>query len=461
LILILKWLGKGWENYSTPYFFIYLCYVQKFKTMATVKFRLKAKTDNSQIFLRFSISRNQVFETKTGLTVNFKDWSNEKSQIKQTKAENKITALQLNDLSNFIQREYNTDFSKGVIFSTNWLKKKIDLFFGRNSNPENDDLFLVYLNNYIELRKMDSSIKNATIQKFIQMQTKMKAFEKKRKSQFLITEFDKKLMLEFRIFMLQDCRVMESTANRTLRCLKTVLLDAQNNGKNINRLINNFTIENVPSIKVFLSFDEIEKIKNANVIGNDLITAKHWLIIGCYTGQRVSDLLRMNLSMVFTKIDNEGNKFPILELTQIKTGNDVSIPLHDEVLKILESYKGNFPPTYGNTQDSNFALFNRYIKKVCEVAGIDNLVKGKVFNDELKRNEIVETQKYNLVSSHICRRSFATNFYGDKRFTTPQIMSITGHKTERMFLSYIGKTSSDHALQTAKTFREISLQKIS
>ncbi len=109
--------------------------------MATVKFRLKAKTDNSQIFLRFSISRNQVFETKTGLTVNFKDWSNEKSQIKQTKAENKITALQLNDLSNFIQREYNTDFSKGVIFSTNWLKKKIDLFFGRNSNPENDDLF--------------------------------------------------------------------------------------------------------------------------------------------------------------------------------------------------------------------------------------------------------------------------------------------------------------------------------
>ncbi len=146
-------------------------------------------------------------------------------------------------------------------------------------------------------------------------------------------------MLEFRIFMLQDCRVMESTANRTLRCLKTVLLDAQNNGKNINRLINNFTIENVPSIKVFLSFDEIEKIKNANVIGNDLITAKHWLIIGCYTGQRVSDLLRMNLSMVFTKIDNEGNKFPILELTQIKTGNDVSIPLHDEVLKILESYK--------------------------------------------------------------------------------------------------------------------------
>lgn len=40
-------------------------------------------------------------------------------------------------------------------------------------------------------------------------------------------------------------------------------------------------------------------------------------------------------------------------------------------------------------------------------------------------------------------------------------MAIKGHKTERTFLSYIGKTSSDHALQTAKTFGEISQQKIS
>jgi integrase len=217
----------------------------------------------------------------------------------------------------------------------------------------------------------------------------------------------------------------------------------------------------VPSIKVFLNFDEIEKIKNAKVIDNVLITAKHWLITCCYTGQRVSDLLRMNSGMIFTKIDYEGNKFPILELTQIKTGNDVSIPLHDEVLKILEIYNGNFLPTFGKAKDSNFVLFNRYIKKVCEVAGISNIVKGKVFNEDLKRNEIVETEKYKLVSSHICRRSFATNFYGDKRFTTPQIMAITGHSTESTFLSYIGKTSSDHALQTAKTFREISQQKTS
>lgn len=87
------------------------------------------------------------------------------------------------------------------------------------------------------------------------------------------------------------------------------------------------------------------------------------------------------------------------------------------------------------------------------------MIKGKVNNDEKKKNEIVETEKCNLVSSHVCRRSFATNFYGNKQFTTPQLMSITGHKTESMFLNYIGKTADDWAMQTAKTFREMKEQK--
>ncbi len=43
----------------------------------------------------------------------------------------------------------------------------------------------------------------------------------------------------------------------------------------------------------------------------------------------------------------------------------------------------------------------------------------------------------------ICRRSFSTNLYG--KIPTPVIMSITGHSTEKMFLTYIGKTQKDNA----------------
>ena len=44
--------------------------------------------------------------------------------------------------------------------------------------------------------------------------------------------------------------------------------------------------------------------------------------------------------------------------------------------------------------------------------------------------------KYEFISSHSARRSFATNAY--KRGISPLlIMSITGHKTETEFFKYI------------------------
>ena len=43
----------------------------------------------------------------------------------------------------------------------------------------------------------------------------------------------------------------------------------------------------------------------------------------------------------------------------------------------------------------------------------------------------------NLVSSHIGRRSFVTHFYG--KMKTPDIMQITGHKTEASFYTYLNE----------------------
>lgn len=52
-------------------------------------------------------------------------------------------------------------------------------------------------------------------------------------------------------------------------------------------------------------------------------------------------------------------------------------------------------------------------------------------------------KKHELVRSHICKRSFATNLYG--KIDTLTIMKITGHKTEAQFLSYIKITPKEYA----------------
>lgn len=67
-----------------------------------------------------------------------------------------------------------------------------------------------------------------------------------------------------------------------------------------------------------------------------------------------------------------------------------------------------------------------------------------------------EFEKHELVSTHICRRSFATNHYG--KLPTPVIMAITGHTTEKMFLNYIGKTAKDNA-NALQNFWKVQEQK--
>ena len=71
------------------------------------------------------------------------------------------------------------------------------------------------------------------------------------------------------------------------------------------------------------------------------------------------------------------------------------------------------------------------------MAGIEGLVSGFKNNPKTRRKEIVNAPKYEFVTSHIMRRSFASNYYG--KIETPLLMNITGHSKESTFLTYIGR----------------------
>ncbi|QIG89398.1 site-specific integrase [Chryseobacterium sp. POL2] len=430
--------------------------------MASIKFFIRSKTDSSQIYLRFTVGYRNEYQLKTGFKINVNDWSKEKSLPKQNAPQNKQITTQLKGLETHILNEYNSDYSKGVIFSKEWLSEKIDSFFNRIEVKTDDSVFLNYLQNFTDFKRSTSSYTECTLRKYNNLNDRFSDYQKKKKKTFLLQDIDAKTLIDFKNYLVNSCDLMETTAVRFIKNFKTVIFDAETNGKQIHHQIRGFSAGTTNTeYKVFLSFDEIERIKEVQTINTDWNTARDWLVLGCYLGQRASDLLRMTNRMIYTKTDSEGNSFRFIEITQQKTGEKVVIPLHDEVETILTKYNGDFPPTFANNFDSNAVLFNRHIKKVCELAGIHEMIKGKVYDEVKKKNEIVETEKYNLVSSHVCRRSFATNFYGNKLFTTPQLMAITGHKTESMFLNYIGKTADDWAMQTAKTFKELKNQKIS
>jgi len=62
--------------------------------------------------------------------------------------------------------------------------------------------------------------------------------------------------------------------------------------------------------------------------------------------------------------------------------------------------------------------------------------------------------KWELVTSHTARRSFATNLY-KSGFPSISIMGITGHRTEKAFLKYIKVTPEEHAMLLQKHWSKV------
>jgi integrase len=125
-----------------------------------------------------------------------------------------------------------------------------------------------------------------------------------------------------------------------------------------------------------------------------------------------------------------------IDILQQKTKKAVIVGVADPlVIKLLEN---KFPRKVSQV------AFNKQIKALCKMAEIKELVSGFKNNPKTRRKEIVDVPKYEFVTSHIMRRSFASNYYG--KIETPLLMNITGHSKESTFLTYIGTHQNKDAL---------------
>ena len=224
-----------------------------------------------------------------------------------------------------------------------------------------------------------------------------------------------------------------------MKFIKSVCYHARNNGIDTHYQLDSLKAKQVKVDKIYLTKDELIKIENAHLEHDYQVNARDWLIISCETGQRVSDFMRFRKDFIRTE-----NNVALIEFTQVKTNKIMTIPLSKKVLAILEQRNGDFPRQISDQR------YNEYIKEVCKIAGLTHKIRGSKLNPETNRKQSGIFEKWELVTSHIGRRSFATNNYG--RIPTALLISATGHTTEKMFLEYIGKTDTQKAIQLAEYF---------
>ena len=152
-------------------------------------------------------------------------------------------------------------------------------------------------------------------------------------------------------------------------------------------------------------------------------------LVGCFTGLRFSD---------FSILKTDQIKDGYIEIKeQTKTGNPVVIPIHKVVQNIINKHDGNLPRAITNQK------FNQYLKEVgIKVPSLHNHFDTTITKGGLKISK--RLKKYELLTTHSARRSFATNEYLNGT-PTITIMAITGHRTEKAFMRYIKLNPTDHA----------------
>jgi len=116
--------------------------------------------------------------------------------------------------------------------------------------------------------------------------------------------------------------------------------------------------------------------------------------------------------------------------------------------KYENEYLNSLPPSISNQK------MNEYLKKIGEMAELND----DVITSQTKGTLRVETKskKYELITTHTARRSFATNLYFSG-FPAILILKITGHKTEKVFLRYIKMKPQENAMKLKKFWSD-SLQ---
>jgi integrase len=85
---------------------------------------------------------------------------------------------------------------------------------------------------------------------------------------------------------------------------------------------------------------------------------------------------------------------------------------------------------------------NDYLKELGKLAEIREAVL--ITSTKGKEQQTIVYEKWQLITTHTARRSFATNAYL-QNVPSISIMKITGHKTEKNFLKYIKISQEDNA----------------
>lgn len=407
--------------------------------MANVTFKLRSPNSNKiqmiNIVFRFGCNDKLVYSTK--LKILPKYWNFEKMRVRNIVEAIGKDAIneRLNELQNVLDTFCIETIAHGKAITKYNLRDFLDKYTGKTKQIDENNLH-GFIETFIDRSKERINPKTGKIicykvrREYERTYYYIKEYEKER-AKGKILDFEDITIDFYNDFtaFLQSKNMATNTIAHKIQTLKVWLNEASYKGINENKEYKNQRFRAIveKSDTVYLTSTELETIYNTDCGSERLNRVRDMFLIGAFTGLRFSD---------FTSITKDNIRKDTIFIEQHKTGKRVAIPLHPIVKNIWERYGNKLPEPISNQK------FNKYIKEVCQIAKIEDPEQKNMTKGGIRVSKTYE--KYELVTSHTARRSFATNLFLSG-FPAISIMQITGHSTEKAFMAYIRVKPEEYA----------------
>ena len=407
--------------------------------MAKVNFYLKdpASSGDTLIFLFFAFEGSRL-KYSTGETIKPSHWNANTMRVKKSVGGSTDINDWLDKIHSSVKEIYRTMNTNGELISSTILRDKLDSI--RHGKKERLTLF-AFIETFID--SVTSSKKASTISVYRTTVKHLLAFEKYSRQKLDFESMNLDFYNDFSDYLIREKGFSTNSIGKYIKTIKVFLNEATDRGINqkLDFKSKRFKVTTEDTESIYLNESEILKLNDLSLKDKiKLERVRDLFIVGCYTGLRFSD---------FTQIKAENIKDGYFNIRTQKTDEFVSIPIHPMVKAIMMKYENEYlnslPPAISNQK------MNEHLKKIGEMAELND----DVITSQTKGTLRVETKskKYELITTHTARRSFATNLYFSG-FPAILILKITGHKTEKVFLRYIKMKPQENAMKLKKFWSE-------
>lgn len=308
-----------------------------------------------------------------------------------------------------------------------------------------DRSFLDIYDEFVAKKGFERNWTAATFKKFRALRKHIIKF----RSKPVFENFDERGLGEYVKYLMVKAEMKNSSIKKNLSFLKWFL--RWSNKKGYHKVIDFETFD--PKLEVsrnkpiFLTPDELKSLWNLEFDDSEktLEHVRDVFIFCCFCGIRFSDVQLLRRENI---VNGQ------IEITTVKTTDQITIPLNEITSFILRKYK-DYPTTNNKALPviSNQKT-NSHLKTIAKMAGITRTVP----RTQIKGHQRVDSflPKYTLIGTHTARRTFVT--LGLSLGIQPQIiMDWTGHSTYAAMKPYIDilNNAREKSMQSYNCFLSI------